>query len=84
MVMMCGCPISKGGMWDADKYEVQAEVKLNGKKVESIPLKPGNQPNIFEAALPVQAPGNYEVLVHAYDPATGNTGVDKLNFIVSE
>ena len=31
VTMMCGCPIEPGGLWDADKFEVKALIKLNGR-----------------------------------------------------
>lgn len=35
----------------------------------------------FRATLPVERPGAYEVLVYAYHPETGNTGLDRTTFI---
>ena len=82
--MMCGCPVTPGGLWDADRFEVAAIVYRNGKKLgptftqirwpgKPVPRGPGNQRG-----------GSYEVVVFAYDPANGNTGVDKTTFIVTE
>jgi hypothetical protein len=38
----------------------------------------------FAASVPVDAPGTYDVLVYAYDPANGNTGADRTTFIVDK
>jgi hypothetical protein len=36
----------------------------------------------FEATIDAAKPGTYEVQVWAYDPATGNTGLDRTTFMV--
>lgn len=81
VVMMCGCPIEPKGLWDADKYEVQAIVSRNGTTVSRIPLRYAGETSQFAASVPVKEPGVYEVLVYAHDPANGNTGVDRTTFI---
>ena len=81
VVMMCGCPIEPKGLWDADKYEVEAIVQRNGKPVSRLPLKYAGATSQFAATLSVKEPGVYEVLVYAYDPANGNTGLDRTTFI---
>lgn len=82
VVMMCGCPITPGGIWDANQYEVSAILSRDGTKVKELELKAGEKPSTF-AAETTLVPGNYELLLYAYDPVTGNTGVDRLNFIVN-
>ncbi len=82
VVMMCGCTISNGGLWDGSKMEVQAMVKHNGKKIGVYPLQITSTDNIFAGAIPIAQSGNYEFMVYAYDARTGNTGVEKINFIV--
>ena len=82
MVMMCGCTISKGGLWDGSSYEVKALVKINGKSPQSIPLYITEEDNIFEGKLSLQEKGIYEVTIYGYDVKTGNTGVDKVSFVV--
>lgn len=84
VVMMCGCPIEPKGLWDADKYEVQAIVRRDGKPVAQVPLKYAGQTSQFAAAVPATEPGMYEVLVYAYDPANGNTGLDRTTFIIAK
>lgn len=80
--MMCGCPIVPGGLWDAGKYEVSALVMKDGKDMESIPLAYAGRPSQYAAAVPVRGPGVYEVAVYAYDPLNGNTGLDRVTYIV--
>ncbi|MCC7254252.1 hypothetical protein [Hyphomicrobium sp.] len=84
VVMMCGCPIEPKGLWDADKYEVQAIVSRNGKAVARVPLKYAGETSQFAASVSADEPGFYDVLVYAHDPANGNTGVDRTTFIVDK
>ncbi|PUZ24429.1 hypothetical protein GA0116948_10533 [Chitinophaga costaii] len=82
LTMLCGCPISKGGVWDADHIEIKAILKKEGVTTGTFPLNklPGN--NLFNGQVPIAGKGNYEVLVYAYDAATNNTGLDRINFVI--
>lgn len=82
VVMMCGCPIEPGGIWDADTYEVTALIKRNVKPLEGIPLRYAGKPSTFEASLDITEGGAYEITVYAYAPQTGNTGVDKTSVVI--
>jgi hypothetical protein len=82
VVLMCGCPTEPGGLWDASKYELQALVKRNGQPLTSVPLKYAGKTSTYEGELSLQQKGAYEVIVTAYDPATGNTGVDRTTVVV--
>jgi hypothetical protein len=82
VVMMCGCPVTAGGLWDADKYEVKALIKHNGKTAETIPLSYAGKPNTFEGNVEVTKEGAYEITIYAFDAATGNSGVDRTTFMV--
>lgn len=82
VVMMCGCPIEPKGEWDADKFEVKAIVKRDGKLMPSVSLSYAQQTSQFAGVVPVDAPGTYDVTVYAYDPGNGNTGVDRTTFVV--
>ncbi len=85
VTMMCGCPVVDGGVWDARKYEVAAQIFKNGKKIDEIPLKYATPASQFAADYPLSGgPGIYQVVVYAYDPANGNTGVDFATFIVKQ
>ncbi|SDK37084.1 hypothetical protein [Microbulbifer yueqingensis] len=81
VVMMCGCPVTDGGLWDGSKMEVAAVVKKDGEDFKTIPLKLTDD-NTFSASLEPTQPGVYELLVYAFDDRTGNTGVDQVSFIV--
>ena len=82
IVMMCGCTISKGGLWDGEGMEASVLVKHNGKVSGNYALQITDTANIFEGKVPIAKSGPYEFIVTAFDPKTGNTGVDKVNFVV--
>jgi hypothetical protein len=80
VTMMCGCTLTPGGMWDSDAYEIAAAVKLDGAPLTTVPMKYSGKPSYFEAAVEITKSGFYEVTVFAYDPKTGNTGLDRTTF----
>lgn len=82
VMMMCGCPITQGGLWNAAKYEVKAIVKHNGTTSETVPLRFAGKTSTFEGKLEITKRGIYEVTVYSFDPATGNAGVDRTTFMV--
>jgi len=84
IVMMCGCPIEPKGLWNADAYEVKAIVSHNGKEVARIDMKYAGETSQFAASLPLDGDGLYKVLVYAYDPANGNTGIDRTTFFAGK
>jgi hypothetical protein len=82
VMMMCGCPIEPNGLWDANDYEIAMTVEHNGQTMDEIGLEYAGQTSRFAGEIPLQGAGVYQVTVHAYDPETGNTGVDRTTFIV--
>lgn len=82
VMMMCGCPITPGGVWDATKYEVKALLKKDGSQIGDLTLQYAGTTSQFAGAWTVQEAGIYEAVVYAYDPANGNTGVDSVTFVV--
>lgn len=77
VTMQCGCPITPGGMWDANKLQVAAMLERKGKIFPATPLAYAGQASTFGGEIAVTEPGEYTVDVYAYDPANGNTGVAK-------
>jgi hypothetical protein len=82
IVMMCGCPVTEGGTWDANQYEVKAILAGEGKESREIALKPTDKASTFAAEANLDK-GYYTITVYAFDPVTGNTGVDKTNIIIN-
>ncbi len=84
VTMMCGCPIAPGGLWDADAYEVKALITRNGEPAGEIALAFAGSPSQFAGRFTADRPGTYEAVVYAFDPANGNTGLDRVTFIVGK
>lgn len=82
VVLMCGCPVEPGGLWDAERFEVRAVVSRGGAKLGELPMRYAGETSQFAAELSGLEPGTYEVLVYAHDPANGNTGLDRTTFLV--
>jgi hypothetical protein len=47
---------------------------------DTLSITYAGKPSTFRGELAITKKGSYEVIVYAYDPLTGNTGVDKTNF----
>ena len=77
ITMQCGCPITPGGIWDAGKLEIAAQLERGGKSYPAMPLAYAGQPSTFAGEIAVAEPGKYTVEVYAYDPSNGNTGLVK-------
>ena len=82
VVMMCGCPVTPDGLWDAEQYEVGMLVSREGQEVDDIAMHYAGKTSQFTGEVPVTGPGVYDISVYAYDPRTGNTGVDQTTVIV--
>lgn len=83
VVMMCGCPLTPGGLWDADRYRVRAWVQRDGEPVADVALEYAGEPSRFRGTVRAERPGVYDVAVYAYDPDSGNTGLDRVSVIVT-
>lgn len=79
VTMMCGCPTTPGGMWDADQMEVAAIVTKDGEAAAPVPLSYAGEASIFGGEIAIAEPGDYIIDVYAYDPANGNTGVSRFD-----
>ncbi|WP_300434624.1 hypothetical protein [Christiangramia sp.] len=82
VVMMCGCPVTENGIWDANQYEVKAMFTDAEGNTEEVEMSISDKPSTFQADVNLKK-GLYEVMIYAYDSVTGNTGLDKTNIIVN-
>ncbi len=83
IVMMCGCPVTENGIWDSTQYEIKALLTSEDGKTSEVKLNATDKASTFSAKTKLSK-GLYEVLVYAFDPVSGNIGVDKTNIIVSQ
>ncbi|MGK6352446.1 hypothetical protein [Parapedobacter sp. DT-150] len=82
LVMMCGCVINKGGIWNAEDIEVKGLLRRDGQVLAEFPFDITEEDNVFEGILPLTETGSFELLVYAFDEKTGNAGVDKVSFVI--
>ena len=72
--MMCGCPITPGGLWDAADVTVRADLLADGRVVATVPLHYAGQPSQF-VSEPVAAPSAVtSIRVSAASRTTSNAG----------
>lgn len=73
--MMCGCPQERGGLWDADRLTVMAQVYNDSALVRTAPLEFTGETNMFAGTLPTEglAPGE-RLLVTVADAEHVNFG----------
>ncbi len=81
IVMMCGCVINEGGIWDSKEIEVKGILKKNDEFFKEIDMQL-IETNLFEGNVLLNSAGNYELIIYAYNPKTGNTGIDKVNYVI--
>jgi hypothetical protein len=78
--LMCGCPVTPGGLWDADHYEVIAWIGTEDQ-MKPYPMTYAGQPSTFQLPLTMVPRGKGQtVRITAVDKRSGNTGVGTLYF----
>ena len=73
--LMCGCPITPGGMWDAAQYEVTAELRQSGGVQERLIFVFAEAPGRFRSNWSPTIRGEADLIIVARNRVTGNTGV---------
>jgi hypothetical protein len=76
--MMCGCPITPGGIWDVSNYSVTAQLLKGTKEIATAPLAYAGSASQFAGSLSGQRPGQYRLRIVASDAKNSNTGVIEL------
>lgn len=72
--MICGCPITKGGLWDSEDFSVDASLYREGEKVRTFALEFTGNSNRFAGKVTAPEKGNYELWISAYESNANNTG----------
>lgn len=75
--MMCGCPLTPGGMWNSDRIAIEARLWADGKVVARAPLSFAGEASMFSGKLAVpngQSWRDVELEVSAAQPETQNFG----------
>ncbi len=82
ITMQCGCPITPGGLWDADKLEIGAIVHKGTKAYPATRLTYAGKPSTFDGEIEISETGSYTVDIYAYAPWDGNAGVRRIGLKV--
>lgn len=74
VMMLCGCPLSDGGLWDSNEFEVRARAMNGDALLDTLSLSfTGNTSEFaWQGRLPE---GTDRVVLWAHQTTTGNTGV---------
>lgn len=79
VVMMCGCPITPGGLWNSEEMEFTMVVERGDRQVAQKTMTYAGQPSTFQSTYRIPESGSYNVTVYVFDPRTGNTGLDSIS-----
>lgn len=82
--MMCGCPLTPGGLWDADRMVVRAEAIHHRRTRVASELGYAGEASEFATKLVLDEPGTWRLLVWAWQEDTGNTGLAERQIEVAE
>jgi len=82
--MLCGCPVSPGGLWDADGFTVTAQLLREEEVIESAALGYAGKTSTFSGTLPSPGPGDYLLRVVAAQPEKGNFGTAETPLAVTD
>lgn len=74
VTMLCGCPTEPGGLWDADRIQVTAQLLRDGAVVTEAPLAFAGETSIYEGRVAAGS-GSWELRVVAVEPERANTGM---------
>ncbi len=75
VTMLCGCPTTPGGLWNADQIEIVARVLQGSKLLAEVPLAFTGAESTYGALVTVHKPGQVTLQVLAMDPAMANFGM---------
>lgn len=81
--LMCGCPITKDGLWSPENYEARAILMQDKVKVAEVPLRFTGPIGLFSGKTQIDKSGHYKAIVYLIDQTTGNVGVDRTMFEIN-
>lgn len=77
VAMMCGCPITPGGVWDAGTFHIVAEVWRGKEKVKWQSMSYGGTASTFDVSFDGLTRGTYTIRVVAVSANGANAGQDE-------
>ncbi len=74
--LLCGCPHTPGGLWDAERISVKARLHEGTRVIREAILEYAGEPNMFTGAISLQDAGpNARLVVLANDADRANFGM---------
>jgi hypothetical protein len=80
--MMCGCPLTPGGLWDSNEFDIEVQAARDGVVFASSALSYAGEASEFAGELLLTQPGEYQLSVRAIQPRTGNAGISVADLVV--
>jgi hypothetical protein len=76
--MLCGCPHTPGGLWDAERIAVVARLYEGSRVVREAQLDYAGRPNMFTGSLSLDGlRPDWHLVVLANDPERANFGMSR-------
>jgi hypothetical protein len=75
VTMMCGCPITPGGLWDSNDFSVEAFLLDGDRILARTTLGYAGTASQFDGDLPIVGSGHFTVRIVAVSKKTPNAGV---------
>ena len=83
VTMLCGCPTEPGGLWDADRITITAQLRgPDGTVATEVPLSFAGTTSTYEGSVPVPDAGAYTLEVIAADAERANFGMTAQMLVV--
>jgi hypothetical protein len=76
VLKMDGSPVAKDSRWPPERVQVDADLYLNGRLVDSEPLKYSGTPGLYAQRIKAPMAGIYRIVVTAFDTQTKEAGTD--------
>ncbi|MBW6528514.1 hypothetical protein KZ813_16855 [Sphingomonas sp. RHCKR7] len=73
--LMCGCPITPGGRWDASDYSVKAMLLSGRRRLSVTPLTFKAAPGTYAGTVTMPNVRDVRLVVYAVNSKTGNSGL---------
>lgn len=76
--MLCGCPHTPGGLWDADRIRVVARLYDGTRVIRESPMRYAGEPNLFGGTISLAGVGpGVRLVAVALDPDRANFGISR-------
>lgn len=83
VTMLCGCGTEPGGMWDSDRYTIEARLLEDGRTVSRTDLSFAGTMSTYRGRIEPPEPGRYTLQVLATDAERSNFGRAETSLVVA-